>query len=119
MRSELIKPTKKAIKGAGGYSFPSSHTQSSASSYGAIAFVYRKKKAVCATFILLVLLVAFSRNYLGVHTPQDVIVAILEAIVVIYLTSIIQKKMGDSLKNRMIFYYSSWDYCCSYSLYGT
>ncbi|SCY43548.1 Membrane-associated phospholipid phosphatase [Pseudobutyrivibrio sp. AR14] len=105
MRSELIKPTKEAIKGAGGYSFPSSHTQSSASSYGAIAYVYRKKKAVCAIFILLVLLVAFSRNYLGVHTPQDVIVAILEAIAVIYLTSIIQKKLGDSLKNRMIFYF--------------
>lgn len=104
VRSELVQPTKEAIDGAGGYSFPSSHTQGSASSYGSIAYVYRKKKAVCVTFIFLVLLVAFSRNYLGVHTPQDVIVAILEAIVVIYLTSIIQKKIGDSEKNRVVFY---------------
>ncbi|MBP5594801.1 MAG: phosphatase PAP2 family protein [Pseudobutyrivibrio sp.] len=105
MRSELVQPTKEAIDGAGGYSFPSSHTQGSASSYGSIAYVYRKKKAVCVTFICLVLLVAFSRNYLGVHTPQDVIVAILEAIAVIYLTSIIQKKIGDSEKSRLIFYF--------------
>lgn len=104
MRSELVQPTKEAIDGAGGYSFPSGHTQGSASSYGSIAYVYRKKKVVCAVFICLVLLVAFSRNYLGVHTPQDVTVAILEAIAVICLTTFIQKKIEDSEKNRMIFY---------------
>ncbi len=72
IRSELIKPTAEAIEGAGDYSFPSSHTQGSASAFGSIAFAYRKKKALSIICVCLILLVAFSRNYLGVHTPQDV-----------------------------------------------
>ena len=39
IRSELIKPTEKAIEGAGDYSFPSSHTQGSASAFGSVAFL--------------------------------------------------------------------------------
>lgn len=35
---------------------------------------------------LLVLLVAFSRNYLGVHTPQDVLVGIVAGTLVMFLT---------------------------------
>ena len=35
---------------------------------------------------LLVLLVAFSRNYLGVHTPQDVLVGAAAGILVMWLT---------------------------------
>jgi undecaprenyl-diphosphatase len=35
---------------------------------------------------LLVLLVAFSRNYLGVHTPQDVLVGAVAGTLVMYLT---------------------------------
>ena len=34
----------------------------------------------------LVLLVAFSRNYLGVHTPQDVLVGVVAGTLVMYLT---------------------------------
>lgn len=104
MRSELIKPTAKAIKGAGGYSFPSGHTQGSASAFGSTAFVFRNKKLISILCVCLVLLVAFSRNYLGVHTPQDVLVGMLEAAVVIFLTYIIQKKTDTSEKRNLIFY---------------
>ena len=37
--------------------------------------------------VLCILLVAFSRNYLGVHTPQDVIVAIIITVLSLFLTS--------------------------------
>lgn len=104
MRSELIKPTAKAIKGAGGYSFPSGHTQGNASSFGAVAFVYRKKKPIAIPCICLVLLVAFSRNYLGVHTPQDVLAGITVSLSVIFLIKNIQKKTADSEKNRFTFF---------------
>lgn len=104
IRSEMIKPTEKAIKGAGDYSFPSSHTQGSASAFGSLAFVYRKKKFLSIICALVILLVAFSRNYLGVHTPQDVLAGMLIAVVGIVLTCLIQKKAEGSEKNRLIFF---------------
>lgn len=104
IRSELINPSAKAIEGAGDYSFPSSHTQGSASAFGSLAFVYRKKKLLSIICICVILLVAFSRNYLGVHTPQDVLAGLLIAIVGIALTYLIQKKTDGSDKNRIIFY---------------
>ena len=104
IRSEVIKPTEKAIKGAGDYSFPSSHTQGSASAFGSLAFVYRKKKFLSIICALVILLVGFSRNYLGVHTPQDVLAGMLIAVVGIVLTCLIQKKAEGSEKNRLIFF---------------
>lgn len=69
---------------ATGYSFPSGHTQNIAGTYGAIA-AYEPKKwktAICTTLIVLV---AFSRMYLGVHTPLDVITSLLVALALILL----------------------------------
>ncbi|MEG1557967.1 MAG: phosphatase PAP2 family protein [Oscillospiraceae bacterium] len=60
-----------ARAGAGGYSFPSGHTQGAASLFGGIA-IWKKRKAVTALCAFLVLLTGFSRMYLGVHTPLDV-----------------------------------------------
>lgn len=104
IRSELIKPAAEAIEGAGDYSFPCSHTQGSASAFGSVAYAYRKKKAVSIICVCLVLLVAFSRNYLGVHTPQDVLMGLLVAVAGMILAGIIQKKTENSEKKRLLFY---------------
>ena len=69
---------------ATGYSFPSGHTQNIAGTYGAIAAHNSKKwKTVLCTSIIV--LVAFSRMYLGVHTPLDVVVSLLFALGLILL----------------------------------
>ena len=64
---------------ATGYSFPSGHTHSSVSLFGAIAISNRQKplRVICGAFILLV---PFSRMYLGCHTPLDVGVAFAVAV---------------------------------------
>ena len=69
---------------ATGYSFPSGHTQNIAGTYGAIAALNPKKwkTALC---IVIIVLVAFSRMYLGVHTPLDVVVSLLLALGLILL----------------------------------
>ena len=86
IRDARVLPYGDSITTATGYSFPSGHTMNAATIFG--GGVVRKDipRALRAVLGLLVLLVAFSRNYLGVHTPQDVLVGIVAGILVMYLT---------------------------------
>lgn len=65
-----------AIPAATGYSFPSGHTQSGTALYGSLA-LFTKKKWQSIVAVLIFLLIAFSRMYLGCHTPKDVLTAML------------------------------------------
>jgi hypothetical protein len=60
-----------AIPEASGYSFPSGHTQNAAGTFGGIAR-WSKRTPVRIISLSVIVLVAFSRMYLGVHTPLDV-----------------------------------------------
>ena len=64
---------EEAIPEATGYSFPSGHSQSSVGVFGCLAATAKKNwvKTLC---IVLMVVVPFSRMYLGVHTPADVLV---------------------------------------------
>lgn len=85
---------EQAREGAGGYSFPSGHTQNSVGTFGAIAYT-TKNKAVRIAAIVIAVLVPFSRMYIGVHTPLDVLVAAAMAIVLIFvLRPVVMKKDG-------------------------
>lgn len=80
IRDARIIPAGDAITTATGYSFPSGHTTTATSMYGGTTVEYWRSKygrIAGSIFILLLLLTAFSRNYLGVHTPQDVIVGLI------------------------------------------
>ncbi len=80
VRSAEIKP----LESASGYSFPSGHSVTAASNYGTLIERYRKHRAFCILMAVLIVLTMFSRNYIGVHTPQDVVVgALLGALVVL------------------------------------
>lgn len=69
---------------ATGYSFPSGHTQNAVGTFGAIA-LQTKQRWVRWVCIALVLLVPFSRMYLGVHTPLDVGVSFVVAAALVML----------------------------------
>jgi hypothetical protein len=58
---------------ATGFSFPSGHTQSFAT-WSTLFAIKLKKKWLSILVSVLIALVAFSRLYLGVHYPSDVIV---------------------------------------------
>ena len=73
---------EQAREAASGYSFPSGHTQSAFGTFGSIAHTAKNKNLRIAAVIIPVL-VAISRMYIGVHTPLDVCVSVLVAIVLI------------------------------------
>ncbi len=78
-----FKAVENAIEGAGGYSFPSGHTQSSVGIFASIFLGAKKKwlKIVCAA---LCIFVPFSRMWLGVHTPLDVGVSFIIALILVF-----------------------------------
>ena len=69
---------------ATGYSFPSGHTQNVASTYGAIA-AHNSRKWKTLLCLTIIALVSFSRMYLGVHTPLDVVVSLLIALALVLI----------------------------------
>ncbi|MCR4927124.1 MAG: phosphatase PAP2 family protein [Lachnospiraceae bacterium] len=99
IRSDLIEPAGDSKVAATGYSFPSGHTRTATAIYGT-AFVWAKDKKrwlaiLCA---VLIALTGFSRNFLGVHTPQDVIVAMAESILIIFIVGLVYKKVEGKEK---------------------
>ena len=75
---------EQAREAASGYSFPSGHTQSAVGTFGSIALASHKK-SIRITAIVIAVLVAFSRMYIGVHTPKDVLVSVAIALLLIFM----------------------------------
>lgn len=70
---------EQAREAATGYSFPSGHSQNAVGTFGAIA-AGTKNRWVRIVCIAIAVLVPFSRMYLGVHTPADVLTGSLIAL---------------------------------------
>lgn len=93
-----FKPVESAIKGATGYSFPSGHTQTATALYGSIA-CNTKRKWIQAICFFLVIGVAFSRMYLGVHTLRDVLTSfIVSAVLIVIVNFLIFDQLLDQRK---------------------
>lgn len=87
IRDDRITPVESAISGASGYSFPSGHTAKAMAVWGGLVVHDFQGNTSTASFLLLIILaVGFSRNYLGVHTPQDVIVSLILGGLILHVT---------------------------------
>lgn len=86
VRDERIVPVQGALAGAGGYSFPSGHTSRVTAVWGTLgAFFWKSKERTISVICwCVVAIVSFSRNLLGVHTPQDVLLALIIGIALIF-----------------------------------
>lgn len=84
---------------ATGYSFPSGHTQTFATMSTTIA---NKLKKPLITFLvgILIVLVAFSRMYLGAHYPSDVVVGAVLGVVL----ALIGTSLFDKVENKKVLY---------------
>lgn len=90
-----FSPVESALGRAVGYSFPSGHTQNAACLFGSCALLTKNKslRILCA---VLFCLVAFSRLYLGVHTPLDVGVSALCALFLLAIFAALFRRFGES-----------------------
>ena len=87
IRDSRITPVDSARPGASGYSFPSGHTAKAMAVWGGLAvYDFKRNKPLASILLLIILAVGFSRNYLGVHTPQDVLVSLILGGFILYGT---------------------------------
>ena len=99
---DRVQPLKEAITYSKGYSFPSGHSSMAASNLGGLAFVFKKNIPLCVLLILVILLVGFSRMWVGVHTIQDVVAGFLIGLVVIFIGNAVIN-WAERDKNRYIY----------------
>lgn len=97
VRDPDFRPVDSAVSGATGYSFPSGHTQNVAGTLGGIAR-WSKSVGVRVLCIVVLLLTAFSRMYLGVHTPLDVGVSLVIGVILVFVFYPIVRKAADDPK---------------------
>ena len=99
IRDARIEPAGDSKVAATGYSFPSGHTMCATGMYGTTAvWQYKKRRWLSVLCMVMILLTGFSRNFLGVHTPQDVIVGFVETVIIIWATGAIGKKISGNAK---------------------
>jgi membrane-associated phospholipid phosphatase len=91
-RPEFAEP----LATAAGFSFPSGHAMVSLTVYGALAFViargvesWRIRLLVLVSAVALVLAIGFSRVYLGVHYPSDVLAGYSAGLVWLMLCALV------------------------------
>ena len=96
-----LNPVASALPQATGYSFPSGHTQSATALYGSLG-TQIKRKTIKALCFLLLLMVAFSRMYLGVHTLLDVGISLLISLLFVFVAPVALRNESGSKKKELI-----------------
>ena len=99
VRDTSIVPLQKAT----GYSFPSGHTSNAVGVYGTIGIEYKNRKRwLAVAMLILIILIGFSRNYVGAHTPQDVIAGFCSSAVVLLFMKKFEKFESTGEKRRKV-----------------
>ena len=122
IRDSRIIPAGDSISTATGYSFPSGHTSTAGPLAGGMAVIFWKEKGMRWLSVLFagaVLLTAFSRNYLGVHTPQDVFVGICISVLSLILTAKLFAYLALHPEKENMLLLGGFVFCCLALVYIT
>ena len=114
-----IKPVPEAFETATGYSFPSGHTQIASSEFLSVAVWQKNRKWLVAVCVFITLLVMFTRNYLGVHTLQDVCASLTVSVVVLFLTKTLLEWVEGKKNRDLIVFFVGMAVCTAFLVYTT
>ena len=89
----INKTIKLLVPSLRDYSFPSGHTAASFASVSALYFAGRKRLAVGA--LVVSILIAFSRMYLYVHYPTDVLGGLIIGLLCGWVADVIIKRIAE------------------------
>ena len=122
IRDSRILPAGNSITTATGYSFPSGHTTTAGPLAGGMAvnlWKTNRTRWLSALFVLFIPLTAFSRNYLGVHTPQDVCVGFGVSVLSLFFTAKLFRYLDahPEKENRLLL--AGFVFCCLALVYIT
>ncbi len=101
--SQDYEPADIALSEATGYSFPSGHSQNATTLYTSLALTFKKKSLIIIA-ISLIILIGFSRIYLGVHYPKDVLFGIIFGLACSFFSYFVHKKIKDNFKQQILIY---------------
>ncbi len=62
-----------------------------------------KRRGLFIVLLIVLLLTCFSRNFLGVHTPQDVVVGFLVSSILVFIVGVVRKKL--EIMNSPFFFF--------------
>lgn len=85
IRDPRIVPYGDSMTTATGYSFPSGHSMNAASLYGGGVIRRDLPTKLRVALAVILVLIAFSRIYLGVHAPQDILVGVAAGLLMMWL----------------------------------
>lgn len=96
-----FSPVESAVPAATGYSFPSGHTQGGTCLFA--PFMFKSKRWLSKLlFAFMLLLIGFSRMYLGVHTPKDVVVSMAVSLCISFAVYKASDFLLDSTRYRRL-----------------
>lgn len=90
-----VHPVDGVIEGATGYSFPSGHTTAATSVFFGSVLRGNFSKGLNIALIVCLILIAFSRNYVGVHSVLDVIFGFIFTVIVLLIFSKLFDKLDE------------------------
>ena len=90
IRDPRLHIAQAAAASATGYSFPSGHTTLAVAFYGSLAsYLKRFSRWLIVPCVVMAVMTAFSRNWLGAHTPQDVLTALVVSFLFLQMAKVV------------------------------